>query len=90
MLGYHGAGHLIEPPYIPHVTMSYQKIFDINFNWGGETKAHSVAQEHFWAKALAFFREHLPRKPPSKLLSGIQVSINPDDILHLHFQNPLW
>ncbi|XP_031572536.1 acyl-coenzyme A amino acid N-acyltransferase 1-like [Actinia tenebrosa] len=67
LLGYHGAGHLIEPPYIPHVNMSYQKSFDICLNWGGETKAHAAAQEHFWAKTLTFFKENLPQNPSSKL-----------------------
>jgi hypothetical protein len=67
LLGYHGAGHLIEPPYSPHVNMSYQKVYDVCFNWGGETKAHAMAQEHSWAKILKFFKENLPQKSLSKL-----------------------
>lgn len=62
VLGYHGAGHLIEPPYAPLFTESYQKTFDLLLAFGGEPKKHSVAQEHAWRRIQQFFKEHLPQK----------------------------
>ncbi|KAK3745590.1 hypothetical protein QZH41_016232 [Actinostola sp. cb2023] len=67
ILGYHGAGHIIEPPYSPHVFMSYQKSVGIYCAWGGEDKAHALAQEHSWSRILTFFQEHLPQNTLSKL-----------------------
>ncbi|XP_036375548.1 peroxisomal succinyl-coenzyme A thioesterase-like [Megalops cyprinoides] len=62
-LSYPGAGHLIEPPYTPHfrssnfmVAQTREKVVVL---WGGETKAHSYAQEHSWQRTLAFLQQHL-------------------------------
>ncbi|XP_071770140.1 acyl-coenzyme A thioesterase 5-like [Centroberyx gerrardi] len=66
---YHDAGHLIEPPYTPHIKASNfivqhtrQKVVLL---WGGETKPHADAQEHSWEKILAFLRQHLYPCPSS-------------------------
>ena len=67
ILGYHGAGHLIEPPYSPHVFMSFQKSYGMYFAWGGQAKPHAVAQEHSWCKILEFFNKKLPHNSSSKL-----------------------
>lgn len=63
ILSYPNAGHLIEPPYTPHARASafktvnkHQKLMAL---WGGETVAHSRAQEDAWRKTLVFLRENL-------------------------------
>uniref|UniRef100_A0A3Q3EBK6 Acyl-CoA thioesterase 19 n=1 Tax=Labrus bergylta TaxID=56723 RepID=A0A3Q3EBK6_9LABR len=63
VLSYPNAGHLIEPPYTPHVRAtnfvtvgSRQKVVAL---WGGEMVAHSRAQEDAWRKLLVFLRENL-------------------------------
>ncbi|XP_076590058.1 peroxisomal succinyl-coenzyme A thioesterase-like [Chaetodon auriga] len=63
VLLYPKAGHLIEPPYSPHARAStfvpansHQELVAL---WGGETVAHSRAQEDAWRKTLVFLREHL-------------------------------
>ncbi|XP_066579563.1 peroxisomal succinyl-coenzyme A thioesterase isoform X3 [Amia ocellicauda] len=62
-LSYPGAGHLIEPPYSPHVRFSnfmlLQEKKKVVVLWGGETKLHSYAQEDSWQKILAFLEQHL-------------------------------
>ncbi|XP_055049295.2 acyl-CoA thioesterase 19 [Misgurnus anguillicaudatus] len=63
LLSYPGAGHLIEPPYSPHVRFSHFKLLEaktkVMMVWGGETVSHSQAQEKSWQKTLAFLEEHL-------------------------------
>lgn len=63
VLSYPNAGHLIEPPYTPHARASLfrsmatrEKMMAL---WGGETAAHSLAQEDAWRKLLVFLRENL-------------------------------
>ncbi|XP_032361546.1 peroxisomal succinyl-coenzyme A thioesterase isoform X2 [Etheostoma spectabile] len=65
-LYYHGAGHLIEPPYTPHfratkfVKGTNEKVILL---WGGQTKPHSDAQEDSWKKILAFLKQNLYSSP---------------------------
>ncbi|XP_044048884.1 peroxisomal succinyl-coenzyme A thioesterase-like isoform X2 [Siniperca chuatsi] len=63
VLSYPNAGHLIEPPYTPHARASTFKTVDTHQTfmalWGGETAAHSRAQEDAWRKTLVFLRENL-------------------------------
>uniref|UniRef100_A0A8C1PA88 Acyl-CoA thioesterase 19 n=1 Tax=Cyprinus carpio TaxID=7962 RepID=A0A8C1PA88_CYPCA len=63
VLSYPGTGHLIEPPYSPHVRFSDFKLLEAKTKvvvlWGGETVPHSRAQEESWQKTLAFLEEHL-------------------------------
>nr|XP_046250180.1 peroxisomal succinyl-coenzyme A thioesterase-like isoform X2 [Scatophagus argus] len=63
LLSYPNAGHLIEPPYTPHIRTSIFKSMnkekDFVALWGGEVVAHSRAQEDAWTKTLAFLRENL-------------------------------
>ncbi|XP_077067684.1 acyl-CoA thioesterase 19 [Siphateles boraxobius] len=63
VLSYPGTGHLIEPPYSPHVRFSDFKLLEAKTKvvvlWGGETAPHSRAQEESWQKTLAFLEEHL-------------------------------
>ncbi|KAJ8245653.1 hypothetical protein GJAV_G00273030 [Gymnothorax javanicus] len=68
LLSYPEAGHLIEPPYTPHIRSC--NFFSPGVNekvvvlWGGEVSAHSRAQEDSWRKTLAFLQEHLYSRPP--------------------------
>ncbi|XP_034145926.1 peroxisomal succinyl-coenzyme A thioesterase-like isoform X2 [Esox lucius] len=64
---YPGAGHLIEPPYTPHVRASNFKKQNtrdkVVMLWGGFLKLHADAQEDSWEKILCFLQHHLyPRQ----------------------------
>ncbi|XP_067349414.1 peroxisomal succinyl-coenzyme A thioesterase-like isoform X1 [Channa argus] len=65
VLSYPNAGHLIEPPYTPHARASKFRTVTTGTSimvmclWGGETVAHSRAQEDAWKKILVFLRENL-------------------------------
>ncbi|XP_058018010.1 peroxisomal succinyl-coenzyme A thioesterase-like [Ahaetulla prasina] len=56
---YPGAGHLLEPPYMPLCSISFHKVIGILMAWGGKWKEHAEAQEDAWQRILAFFRQHL-------------------------------
>ncbi|XP_028440944.1 acyl-coenzyme A thioesterase 4 isoform X2 [Perca flavescens] len=63
LLSYPDTGHLIEPPFTPfakassfRAVSSRQKLVAL---WGGETAAHSRAQEDSWRKTLVFLRANL-------------------------------
>ncbi|XP_038595246.1 peroxisomal succinyl-coenzyme A thioesterase-like [Micropterus salmoides] len=67
---YPNTGHLIEPPYSPHVRASNfiihytkQKVIML---WGGQTKPHSDAQEDAWRKILSFLQHNLYCSPTLK------------------------
>ncbi|KAM3610143.1 uncharacterized protein V6R79_026060 [Siganus canaliculatus] len=69
VLLYPGAGHLLEPPYMPHAragvfraAVSREKVVAL---WGGEMVAHSHAQEDAWRKTLLFLSENLFRPTDS-------------------------
>ncbi|XP_028972931.2 bile acid-CoA:amino acid N-acyltransferase-like isoform X2 [Esox lucius] len=64
---YPGAGHLIEPPYTPHVRASnftlQQTGEKVVMLWGGFLKLHADAQEDSWEKSICFLQHHLyPRQ----------------------------
>ncbi|KAM9376638.1 peroxisomal succinyl-coenzyme A thioesterase-like isoform 2-T2 [Pholidichthys leucotaenia] len=63
LLSYPHAGHLIEPPYLPHTRTSLFKSLGKGEKymvlWGGQMLEHSRAQEDSWRKLLVFLREHL-------------------------------
>ncbi|XP_040188237.1 acyl-coenzyme A thioesterase 1-like [Rana temporaria] len=65
---YPKAGHYIEPPYFSLCKASMHKIVGLVCVWGGEPKAHSVAQVDSWQRIQAFFRKHLDRESPSSKL----------------------
>lgn len=73
LLTYPNTGHLIEPPYTPHTRASLFKTFRTRAKhtvlWGGETVAHSRAQEDAWRKTLIFLREHLYGRRTSAVTS---------------------
>uniref|UniRef100_A0A672F5D7 Acyl-CoA thioesterase 19 n=1 Tax=Salarias fasciatus TaxID=181472 RepID=A0A672F5D7_SALFA len=72
VLSYPEAGHLIEPPYTPHVRFSKFKSV-VMVLWGGQTLAHSRAQEDSWKKMLFFLRVNLfsGARPDGKSLSNL-------------------
>uniref|UniRef100_A0AAX7FDR0 Acyl-CoA thioesterase 19 n=1 Tax=Anabas testudineus TaxID=64144 RepID=A0AAX7FDR0_ANATE len=59
VLSYPNTGHLIEPPYTSHTRQISVLVSAVVALWGGETVAHSRAQEDAWKKILVFLRENL-------------------------------
>ena len=65
---YPGAGHLLEPPYVPFCELSYHKLVQGGMLWGGNCRDHCKAQVHSWHTMLAFVKEKLaPSANTSKL-----------------------
>ncbi|XP_019625661.1 PREDICTED: acyl-coenzyme A thioesterase 1-like [Branchiostoma belcheri] len=60
LLTYPGAGHLLEPPYMPHCKIAYHPILDTTIDYGGETRAHCAAQEDLWPRMITFLRKCRP------------------------------
>ncbi|XP_067413976.1 acyl-coenzyme A thioesterase 1-like [Emydura macquarii macquarii] len=59
---YPGAGHYIEPPFFPMCSASMHLLVGSPVIWGGEPKAHSVAQVDAWQQIQDFFHKHLSGK----------------------------
>ncbi|XP_070623463.1 acyl-coenzyme A amino acid N-acyltransferase 2-like isoform X2 [Erythrolamprus reginae] len=59
LLSYPEAGHMIEAPGSPICFISTIRGSSISTTWGGETKPHAKAEEHFWKEVLKFFELHL-------------------------------
>uniref|UniRef100_A0A672FDT3 Acyl-coenzyme A thioesterase 5-like n=1 Tax=Salarias fasciatus TaxID=181472 RepID=A0A672FDT3_SALFA len=60
ILSYPDAGHLIEPPYTPHIRATkFRSATTLMVLCGGQTAAHSRAQEDSWKKMLLFLRVNL-------------------------------
>ncbi|XP_012870973.1 PREDICTED: acyl-coenzyme A thioesterase 1-like [Dipodomys ordii] len=55
---YPEAGHNIDPPYFPLCKYSLNRHLG-GFLWGGEPKAHAVAQVDAWKQIQTFFHRHL-------------------------------
>ncbi|KAM9646250.1 acyl-coenzyme A thioesterase 1-like isoform 3-T3 [Trichechus inunguis] len=67
---YPGAGHCIEPPYFPMCWASLHALVGSPVIWGGEPRAHAMAQVDAWKQLQAFFHKHLGGKEgriPTKL-----------------------
>jgi len=56
---YSGAGHLIEPPYIPFAHAYLHRIAKKVIISGGNAVEHSHAQEQAWKQILEYFRSSL-------------------------------
>ncbi|NXX84975.1 ACOT1 thioesterase, partial [Urocolius indicus] len=56
---YSGAGHLLEPPYLPLCQASIHKVLGAFVHWGGQWREHAKAQEDAWRRIQAFFWRHL-------------------------------
>ncbi|XP_008944168.1 PREDICTED: acyl-coenzyme A thioesterase 1-like, partial [Merops nubicus] len=66
---YPGAGHLLEPPYLPLCQASIHRVLGAFVLWGGQWREHAKAQEDAWHRIQAFFWQHLMDSdvPKSKL-----------------------
>ncbi|XP_072485280.1 acyl-coenzyme A thioesterase 1-like [Notamacropus eugenii] len=56
---YHATGHYIEPRYFPVCLVSFHTLVGKPVIWGGEIRAHSMAQIDAWKQLQAFFHKHL-------------------------------
>ncbi|KAM9202492.1 acyl-coenzyme A thioesterase 1-like [Dugong dugon] len=56
---YPGAGHYIEPPYFPMCRASLHTLVGSPVIWGGEPRAHAMAQVDAWEQLQTFFHKHL-------------------------------
>lgn len=54
MLSFPDAGHLLEPPGSPFCVVSHSPFFPRPLTWGGELKAHCMAQEICWRETQDF------------------------------------
>ncbi|XP_048218563.1 acyl-coenzyme A thioesterase 1-like [Perognathus longimembris pacificus] len=59
---YPEAGHYIEPPYFPLCRVGMHLLVGANILFGGEPKAHAVAQVDAWEQLQTFFHKHLGGK----------------------------
>ncbi|XP_016063651.1 PREDICTED: acyl-coenzyme A thioesterase 1-like [Miniopterus natalensis] len=59
---YPGTGHYIEPPYFPMCRASLHTLVGRPVIWGGEPRAHAMAQEDAWKQLQTFFHKHLGRE----------------------------
>ncbi|KAM4663834.1 acyl-coenzyme A thioesterase 1-like isoform 1-T2 [Discoglossus pictus] len=69
VVSYPGTGHYIEPPHFPLCKVSMHKLVGMLVVWGGEPKAHAMAQVDSWKRIQTFFHKHLNSQSalPSKL-----------------------
>ncbi|XP_023039145.1 acyl-coenzyme A thioesterase 1 isoform X1 [Piliocolobus tephrosceles] len=56
---YAGAGHYIEPPYFPLCRASLHVLVGSPVIFGGEPRAHAMAQVDAWKQLQTFFHKHL-------------------------------
>nr|XP_006128666.1 acyl-coenzyme A thioesterase 2, mitochondrial [Pelodiscus sinensis] len=59
LLSYPGAGHRIDPPFLPLCSVALDRVLGLPILGGGERKAHAHAQEHSWKKIREFLHLHL-------------------------------
>ncbi|KFO24236.1 Acyl-coenzyme A thioesterase 2, mitochondrial, partial [Fukomys damarensis] len=67
---YPETGHYIEPPYFPLCRASLHTLVGSPVIWGGEPRAHAMAQVDAWKQLQSFFHKHLGDKEgtiPAKL-----------------------
>uniref|UniRef100_A0A2K5HY27 BAAT/Acyl-CoA thioester hydrolase C-terminal domain-containing protein n=1 Tax=Colobus angolensis palliatus TaxID=336983 RepID=A0A2K5HY27_COLAP len=66
---YAGAGHYIEPPYFPLCPASLHVLVGSPVIFGGEPRAHAMAQVDAWKQLQTFFHKHLGQEGtiPAKL-----------------------
>lgn len=59
---YPGAGHYIEPPYFPLCPASMHLLVGCPVIWGGEPRAHAVAQVDAWKQIQTFYHKYLNKE----------------------------
>uniref|UniRef100_A0A914XUK4 Uncharacterized protein n=1 Tax=Plectus sambesii TaxID=2011161 RepID=A0A914XUK4_9BILA len=57
------AGHILEPPFMPHSAKAWHKNAGAHVLWGGDKYCHAKGQEEMWVKLVAFLREKLGIPP---------------------------
>ncbi|KAK0055119.1 acyl-coenzyme A amino acid N-acyltransferase 1 isoform X2 [Biomphalaria pfeifferi] len=57
---YPGAGHLLDPPYIPLCRTAFNPTVGAEMKFGGQPKEHAYAQEDAWRKTIEFFKNNIP------------------------------
>ncbi|XP_050717951.1 acyl-coenzyme A thioesterase 1-like isoform X2 [Eriocheir sinensis] len=72
---YPGTGHLIEPPYGPHISQSFHRYITMNdegessirkipMDWGGQPQPACAAQEDLWFRMCTFLMNHVREESP--------------------------
>lgn len=63
---YPGTGHIIEPPYCPHFSQSFQRHVPVKemthgvvMEWGGQPQPTCAAQEDLWNRMHSFLMNHV-------------------------------
>ncbi|KAF0021840.1 hypothetical protein F2P81_025907 [Scophthalmus maximus] len=59
VVAYPKAGHFLEVPHMPHCPSGFHAAVGGVVLFGGEPKAHSVAQLDLWERVQEFFKSHL-------------------------------
>ena len=59
LINFPGAGHLIEPPFMPMCSLSFLRDVGQLYAWGGNILEHSLAQEQAWQALIDFLRKNL-------------------------------
>ncbi|XP_040831540.1 peroxisomal succinyl-coenzyme A thioesterase-like [Ochotona curzoniae] len=59
IIAYAGTGHYIEPPFFPMCPASLHRLPNKPVLWGGEPRAHSLAQVDAWKEIISFFGKYL-------------------------------
>ncbi|XP_078262425.1 acyl-coenzyme A thioesterase 1-like isoform X1 [Rhinoraja longicauda] len=62
ILTYPESGHLLEPAYFPFCYASFHRLVGLPVIWGGQMKAHSLAQIDLWPRIQRFLRKHLEKQ----------------------------
>nr|XP_020480361.1 acyl-coenzyme A thioesterase 1-like isoform X2 [Monopterus albus]XP_020480362.1 acyl-coenzyme A thioesterase 1-like isoform X3 [Monopterus albus] len=58
-VSYPGAGHYLEPPYIPFCPSSFHGVVRMPVLWGGDPRGHPAAEVLVWKKTQDYFRTRL-------------------------------
>ncbi len=66
-ISYPNTGHLIEPPYMPMCSASFNKLFNSVMFWGGKVAEHSAAQEHAMRSIVSFLKAQLGENKEGEL-----------------------
>ncbi|KAF2366220.1 Acyl-CoA thioester hydrolase/bile acid-CoA amino acid N-acetyltransferase [Trinorchestia longiramus] len=54
-----GAGHIIEPPYLPFTEASFHPLVQSIVTWGGNALQHNQAEVRLWHRMIQLFKEKL-------------------------------
>ncbi|KAH9500457.1 Acyl-coenzyme A thioesterase 1 [Bulinus truncatus] len=57
---YPGAGHLLDPPYIPVCRITVNPTIGVEMKFGGYPREHAYAQVDAWQRTIQFLRHNIP------------------------------